>query len=169
MSISGLLAAPWITQIFIFKIEKPTPWLHLNSSTIYFLPPTFPSTEKSTLSLKYWSAKPKSTHIEETIIHTFAIRLALRYLIMRSHPAINAMPNTIPMKIPEIKPIFPDSKDHLFPFQHKKHKPKNQKPKHPHEKKHNFLKLAKQHQSQAKNETFSGIWEKYLKGSHPRG
>jgi hypothetical protein len=37
---------------------------------------------------------------------TFAIRLALLYLIIRSNPAINAMPNNTPRKIPKNKPIL---------------------------------------------------------------
>lgn len=42
---------------------------------------------------------------------TLATRLMLRYLIIRTHPAINAIPKIIPVKIPEIKPIF----QHLTP------------------------------------------------------
>jgi hypothetical protein len=38
--------------------------------------------------------------------HTLAIRLVLRYCIMCFHPAINAIPNTIPKKSPEISPIL---------------------------------------------------------------
>jgi len=34
---------------------------------------------------------------------------------MRCHAAINATPNTIPRKIPENNPIFPDSKQR-YPF-----------------------------------------------------
>jgi len=34
---------------------------------------------------------------------------------MRSHAAINAMPNNIPRKIPENNPIFPDSKQR-YPY-----------------------------------------------------
>ena len=52
----------------------------------------------------------------ETKHHTFAIRLALRYFIMRCHPNIKAMPSDIPKKSPEIKPIFPVSKNR-FPFE----------------------------------------------------
>jgi len=60
----------------------------------------------------------------KTKTHTFAILLALRYFIMRAHPAINAMPNTNPMKIPENKPIFPDAKHHLSPSNTKNTNPK---------------------------------------------
>jgi len=45
------------------------------------------------------------------------------------------MPNSIPIKIPEIKPIFTDSKQHLFPFNtNQKHKNPKFKTKNPHEK-----------------------------------
>lgn len=78
--------------------------------------------------------KHNKTKQNKTIIHTFAILLALLYLIIRAHPAINAMPNSIPIKIPEIKPIFTDSKHHFFPFNTEKHKNPKFKTKNPHEK-----------------------------------
>lgn len=37
---------------------------------------------------------------------TFATRLLLRYFIIYCQPAINEIPNTIPIRIPEIKPIL---------------------------------------------------------------
>lgn len=59
--------------------------------------------------------KAKCYRIEAAaaITVTLATRLVLRYAIMWRHPAINAIPNTIPIRIPEINPISADSKHNL--------------------------------------------------------
>lgn len=55
--------------------------------------------------------------------------MVLRYLIMCRHPAINPIPTTIPIKIPEINPIFLESKRNFITHedfkQHNQNKQQN--------------------------------------------
>jgi hypothetical protein len=79
------------------------------------------------------------------IMHgTFAIRLALLYLIIRSNPAINAMPNSTPRKIPKNKPILQTPSMQKFikkiKVDEKDHRHANQ-----------------QHNGEAKLETYNGV------------
>ena len=168
---------PMISQFFIPNLTKSTTG-HISVYSPFFSN-IAQNKEIHTISKKWWPEKPNSTHIEQhhssmvciheietkpNNIHTFAIRLALRYLIMRSHAAINAMPNNIPIKIPEISPIFPDSKHHLpCQHKHKKYKPKSQNQKLPTWKRTQIQ--DSNIQVKLKVEPLCEIWEKNLKGS----
>lgn len=55
-------------------------------------------------------------------LSTFATRLLLLYLIMWCQPAINAIPTTVPIRIPEINPILFDFRP-IFPNQHRNENP----------------------------------------------
>lgn len=152
-------------HFFHFKIEKATHLSLLYSSTIFF---QHCQVQRNWHHISIINQQNQSQSMNElktktTKTHTFAIRLALRYFIMRAHPAINAMPNNTPIKIPENKPIFPDSKHHLSSSNTKNTNPKTKTPTWEKKKK------KKEAQIQAKNESLSEIREKNPKGSYFRG